>query len=449
MKKEYNKGITLIALVITIIILLILSSIIIATLTGENGLLKKATDAMNQTKKQQYLEEIKLEIMEEQMQRKEIKKEEAFIRSIYDRLMGNAQKEKKTWIHHATMYNEEYVTQTNDNDNTLLVVETIEGYDIFIHVDNEKLNTSIEEIYEIEQNYPVIFDANTGTGYMDTYDIRAGGLCTLPTNKFSKENYSFVGWCQDPEGNGKIYTEGSKIKITQQTTIYAIWKEIELITITFNANGGNGTMEPLKVTPNTKKILPANTFSKSGYSFSKWNTKPDGTGTTYLNNSEITTENTDITLYALWTIPLYIYNNGSISSYPMVSKSYSSPIISLGTNTISYNSGTNSYLYCSTVIPNAYNTLHVSIKATASLASWAACRVGVRPTYGSDGTSSFSSWFIPTDWYATGMAASPSQANDSTYRDYTLSLTGINASSYYFFLHTAGMNWSINKIWFE
>ena len=40
-----QKGITLIALVITIIVLLILAGISIATLTGENGILKKATVA--------------------------------------------------------------------------------------------------------------------------------------------------------------------------------------------------------------------------------------------------------------------------------------------------------------------------------------------------------------------------------------------------------------------
>lgn len=46
-----NKGITLIALVITIIILLILAGISIATLTGENGLLSKANTAKTETKK--------------------------------------------------------------------------------------------------------------------------------------------------------------------------------------------------------------------------------------------------------------------------------------------------------------------------------------------------------------------------------------------------------------
>ena len=40
-----NKGITLIALVITIIVLLILAGVTIATLTGDNGILTKAQNA--------------------------------------------------------------------------------------------------------------------------------------------------------------------------------------------------------------------------------------------------------------------------------------------------------------------------------------------------------------------------------------------------------------------
>ncbi len=58
MKK--NKGITLIALVITIIVLLILAGVAIATLTGDNGLLQKATSAKEQTKSAEAEEQIKL-----------------------------------------------------------------------------------------------------------------------------------------------------------------------------------------------------------------------------------------------------------------------------------------------------------------------------------------------------------------------------------------------------
>ena len=49
-KNKANKGITLIALVITIIVLLILAGVSIAMLTGENGILAQATNAREKTK---------------------------------------------------------------------------------------------------------------------------------------------------------------------------------------------------------------------------------------------------------------------------------------------------------------------------------------------------------------------------------------------------------------
>lgn len=59
-----QKGITLIALVITIIILLILAGIVIAALTGENGLITRAIEAKNETEKGTQDEEIKLSKLE-------------------------------------------------------------------------------------------------------------------------------------------------------------------------------------------------------------------------------------------------------------------------------------------------------------------------------------------------------------------------------------------------
>ena len=57
-----NKGITLIALVITIIVLLILAGVSIAMLTGDNGILTKATDASNDTEIAEVLERVNMEL---------------------------------------------------------------------------------------------------------------------------------------------------------------------------------------------------------------------------------------------------------------------------------------------------------------------------------------------------------------------------------------------------
>ena len=64
MKKDFkqNNAITLIALVITIIVLLILAGVTIVTLTGDNGLITKASDAQKETLKAEGLEKIQVEI---------------------------------------------------------------------------------------------------------------------------------------------------------------------------------------------------------------------------------------------------------------------------------------------------------------------------------------------------------------------------------------------------
>ena len=63
MKIKQAKGITLIALVITIIVLLILAGVTISMLTGENGILKQATSAKDTTDKSEFEEQVKLAVM--------------------------------------------------------------------------------------------------------------------------------------------------------------------------------------------------------------------------------------------------------------------------------------------------------------------------------------------------------------------------------------------------
>ena len=59
---DKNKGITLIALVITIIVLLILAGVTIATLTGENGILTRANDAKEETEEAGAKEKVQMEV---------------------------------------------------------------------------------------------------------------------------------------------------------------------------------------------------------------------------------------------------------------------------------------------------------------------------------------------------------------------------------------------------
>ena len=61
--QKNSKGITLIALVITVIVLLIIAGVTIATLTGDNGILKQDDKAKTETDEKGALEEVQLEVM--------------------------------------------------------------------------------------------------------------------------------------------------------------------------------------------------------------------------------------------------------------------------------------------------------------------------------------------------------------------------------------------------
>ncbi len=73
--------------------------------------------------------------------------------------------------------------------------------------------------------------------------------------------------------------------------------------ITFNANGGTGTMAPMKVKGSTS--CPENKFTgPEGFVFVSWNTKSDGTGVSYTQESIVTSDK-DILLYAQWQPEFY------------------------------------------------------------------------------------------------------------------------------------------------
>ncbi|MBQ3729296.1 MAG: InlB B-repeat-containing protein, partial [Spirochaetales bacterium] len=69
--------------------------------------------------------------------------------------------------------------------------------------------------------------------------------------------------------------------------------------VTFDSNGGTGTMNPQVMNKNTETALSANAFTRTKYAFNGWNTKADGTGTAYADGASVSL-NSDITLYAQW-----------------------------------------------------------------------------------------------------------------------------------------------------
>lgn len=101
-------------------------------------------------------------------------------------------------------------------------------------------------------------------------------------------------------GTGKVIIKG-KGNFTG-----TIEKEFQIasVTITYDANGGAGTMEPQKVGRGAETPLGENKFTREGYVFNGWDTTPEGTGDPYYEGEPVTfTEDTK--LYAQWARKTY------------------------------------------------------------------------------------------------------------------------------------------------
>lgn len=148
----------------------------------------------------------------------------------------------------------------------------------------------------------ITFDPNGGAGSMEPMSVNPGVGNKLTDNTFTRENYTFTGWNTAKDGTGKTYADGEIVNFSADTTLYAQWTQNPVIT--FDANGGKGTMGTQTVKPNEATALTANSFTRADYDFTGWNTAADGTGKDYADKANITT-NENVTLYAQWALHKY------------------------------------------------------------------------------------------------------------------------------------------------
>ncbi len=94
-------------------------------------------------------------------------------------------------------------------------------------------------------------------------------------------------------------------------------------TVTYDNNGGTGTMANQEIMRDRDAILTLSTFTKTGKVFQSWNTEADGSGTTYNDGAtvkNIASSNQIITLYARWVDEgIYYVNfnaNGGTGTMP-------------------------------------------------------------------------------------------------------------------------------------
>nr|DAH68663.1 MAG TPA: hypothetical protein [Caudoviricetes sp.] len=159
---------------------------------------------------------------------------------------------------------------------------------------NDKIYIPVEdyEVYGLTSENNLCLYMNTGSG--STARKYSPGFATRGTKVLVKTTDS-----------GKTYIDNSSPSLCfkKNGTVYYVAKSktyVEKRTVYYNANGGTGSMDSQSFYPDDGEsiTIKSNAFSKSGYSFEKWNTSPDGSGTSY--NAGSTYKGNGMTLYAQW-----------------------------------------------------------------------------------------------------------------------------------------------------
>ena len=170
---------------------------------------------------------------------------------------------------------------------------TAPGYtgDTYCSVCNELLKQG-EEIPKTGAHITWMIDGQVAA----EEDILKGTMPSFKgsTDKAPDENYryTFTGWRP-----GVVVAEEDAIYTAQYSATARVF-----YTITFNANGGEGSMEPQRFEVGVDTALNVNAFTRENYKFNGWNTAADGSGATYADEGAILELAGDMTLYAQWQI---------------------------------------------------------------------------------------------------------------------------------------------------
>jgi uncharacterized repeat protein (TIGR02543 family) len=153
-----------------------------------------------------------------------------------------------------------------------------------------------------------------------------GQNVTIARNGFTRPGYTFTGWARDRRTDPSLQPGGRYTLTPGTTTLWAQWKA-DPAHLIYNSNSGSTsqTRRTDGVVDQTLTVI-ANPFTRSGYTFTGWNTQADGRGKAYaagngfrlVADAKSNPVNTSV-LYAQWRInrvALKFDPNGGTGGYP-------------------------------------------------------------------------------------------------------------------------------------
>lgn len=167
----------------------------------------------------------------------------------------------------------------------------------------------------VYQMYTLIYNANGGTGTMDTIRVKVDASVSDRTKTVADCAFLpatstdvFAIWNTKADSTGISFNPGDPIVLNSDTTLYAIWREG--YTISYDANRGTGTIPPQSKLTGVDITLSDGTDGADNYLFTKtdstlyrWNTAVDESGIDYALGGTYSTD-ANVTMYAVWRLSL-------------------------------------------------------------------------------------------------------------------------------------------------
>ena len=171
--------------------------------------------------------------------------------------------------------------------------------------------------------YTIKYNANGGTGAPSSQTKTYGTTLTLSSTKPTRASetdadttisYTFKGWAISASASSAAYSAGGKYTDNKSVTLYAVWAASTTINqhIIEYITDNEQTIEPQAKPVGSTVTITTTVPEKHGYTFNKWNTASDGSGTTYTAGQSYST-NADLTLFAIynpWTHTVKFNANG-------------------------------------------------------------------------------------------------------------------------------------------
>jgi uncharacterized repeat protein (TIGR02543 family) len=159
--------------------------------------------------------------------------------------------------------------------------------------------------------YKITFNGDGGTlttTLKNGVTVGAGQLCSIPSDKPTRKNYTFLGWSTSP--NSKVvdpnYLPGmGNIRLSGNITLYAVWAGPGTYVISFRTNGISGISNmpvDFQIGAGCKYSIPSTIPKRYGFEFDGWSTSPTATkgDPAYAPGKGNILATKNLTLYPVW-----------------------------------------------------------------------------------------------------------------------------------------------------